>query len=186
MPIIKRYPNRKLYDTAAKRYVSLDGVAEMIHEGEEVQVVDHATGEDLTTLILTQIIVEQEKHQSGFVPRPVLTGLIQSGGRTLASLRRSLTAPLDLFRQVDEEIERRLHRLVGLGELAEGEAQRLLEKLTAARVSRVSLFEEDPLEQKLLIRDLPTRADLHALSALLDQLSAEVDRLTEAEARAEG
>ena len=61
MPIIKRYPNRKLYDTAAKQYVSLDGIAAMIRRGDEVQVVDHATGEDLTTLTLTQIIVEQEK-----------------------------------------------------------------------------------------------------------------------------
>ncbi len=42
MPVIKRYPNRKLYDTAAKQYVSLDGVAEMIRRGEPVQVIDHA------------------------------------------------------------------------------------------------------------------------------------------------
>ncbi len=130
MPTIKRYPNRKLYDTAAKQYVSLEGIAAMIRRGDEVRVVDHATGEDLTTLTLTQIIVEQEKQQSGFLPSPVLTGLIRSGGNTLAHLRRSLSVPLDLFRQVDDEIERRLQQLVGLGEMAEGEAQRLLEKLT--------------------------------------------------------
>ena len=180
MPIIKRYPNRKLYDTAAKQYVSLEGITEMIRRGQEVQVVDHATREDLTTLTLTQIIVEQEKQQSGFLPRPVLTGLIQSGGHTLATLRRSLTAPLDLFRQVDEEIEHRLQKLVGLGELAEGEAQRLLEKLTGASARSAALPNDDAVEQELRARDLPTRADLRVLSELVDRLSTQVDELAEA------
>jgi polyhydroxyalkanoate synthesis repressor PhaR len=177
MPIIKRYPNRKLYNTTAKQYVSLEGIAEMIRRGDEVQVVDHTTGEDLTTLTLTQIIVEQEKQQSGFLPSPVLTGLIRSGGNTLAHLRRSLSTPLDLFRQVDDEIERRLQKLVGLGEMAEGEAQRLLEKLTAAGQHTDMPPGDAALEQGLRIRTLPTRSDLRTLSELLDQLSAQVDEL---------
>ncbi len=61
MPLIKRYPNRKLYDTEAKRYVTLENITEMIQKGEEVQVVDYESGEDLTNLTLTQIILEQEK-----------------------------------------------------------------------------------------------------------------------------
>ena len=73
MPIIKRYPNRKLYDTDAKRYITLDGIAELIRDGAEVQVVDHTTNEDLTAVTLTQIIFEQEKRNSGFLPKSVLT-----------------------------------------------------------------------------------------------------------------
>ena len=178
MPVIKRYPNRKLYDTAAKQYISLDGIAELVRQGQEVQVVDHATGEDLTTLTLTQIIVEQERLQSGFLPHAVLTGLIRSGGNTLATLRRSLMAPLEILRQVDEEIERRVQRLVSVGELAEGEAEHLLEKLTAAGRKGETSLSEETLERQLRARLLPTRADLRALSTLLDQLSAEVDELT--------
>jgi len=174
MPVIKRYPNRKLYDTAAKQYISLEGITDLIRRGEDVQVVDHATGEDLTTLILTQIMVEQEKQQSGFLPRPVLTGLIQSGGATLATLRRSLMAPLDFLRQVDEEIERRLQQLVGLGELADTEAQGLLVKLTG---SDQPAPDDEALEQELRTYNLPTRADLRKLSDLLDRLSADVDEL---------
>jgi polyhydroxyalkanoate synthesis repressor PhaR len=79
MPVIKRYPNRKLYDTAARQYIALDGVAALIRAGAEVQVVDHATGEDLTALILMQIIVEQEKRQRGFLPQTLLAGLVQAG-----------------------------------------------------------------------------------------------------------
>jgi polyhydroxyalkanoate synthesis repressor PhaR len=180
MPTIKRYPNRKLYDTTAKQYVSLDSITAMIRRGDDVRVVDHSTGEDLTTLTLTQIIVEQEKQQSGFVPSPILMGLIRSGGNTLASLRRSLSVPLDLLHQVDDEIERRLQQLVGLGELAEGEAQRLLEKLTAAGKHADAPLGDAELEQAVQVRTVSTRSDLQVLSELLDQLSAQVDELARA------
>ena len=88
MLIIKRYPNRKLYDTEAKKYITLDGISDLIRDGQEIQVLDHASGEDLTAVILTQIIFEQEKKNSGFLPRSVLRGLVQAGGDTIGSLRR--------------------------------------------------------------------------------------------------
>lgn len=82
MAIIKRYPNRKLYDTEAKKYITLDGIAELIRDGQEVQVMDHSTGEDLTTLTLTQIIFEQEKEKR--LPAPVrIDGTGEGGGRSI-------------------------------------------------------------------------------------------------------
>lgn len=80
MVIIKRYPNRKLYNTETKKYITLDGIADLIREGEEVQVLDHATGEDLTALSLSQILFEREKKSAGFLPHSVLTSLVQAGG----------------------------------------------------------------------------------------------------------
>ncbi len=67
MVVIKRYPNRKLYDTIAKQYITLDGVAELVRQGSEIKVVDHASGEDLTAFTLTQIILEQEKKRMGYL-----------------------------------------------------------------------------------------------------------------------
>ena len=67
MRIIKRYSNRKLYDTAAKEYITLEAIADLIRAGEEIQVVDNVTEEDLTALTLSQIILEQEKKKKGFV-----------------------------------------------------------------------------------------------------------------------
>lgn len=90
MPLIKRYPNRKLYDTEAKCYVTLDGIAQLIQSGVDVQVVDYESGDDLTNLTLSQIIFEQEKKGVGFLPRTLLTGLIRTGGETLDFLRRNL------------------------------------------------------------------------------------------------
>ncbi|MGD8598405.1 MAG: polyhydroxyalkanoate synthesis regulator DNA-binding domain-containing protein, partial [Anaerolineae bacterium] len=111
MTRIKRYPNRKLYDTEAKQYITLEGIAALIRQGNEVQVIDHATGEDLTALTLTQIIFEQEKKRRGFLPQSVLTSLVQAGGDRMSTLRQALATPLNLARQVDEEIEQRLQTL---------------------------------------------------------------------------
>ena len=65
MITIKRYPNRKLYDTAAGQYVTLDGLAGLIQAGNEIEVIDNKTGEDMTAVILTQVIYEQEKKEGG-------------------------------------------------------------------------------------------------------------------------
>ncbi len=175
MPVIKRYPNRKLYDTEAKQYVSLEAIADLVRQGAEVQVIDHATGEDLTTLILVQIIAGQEKARSGFLPASVLTGLVRTGGNTLTTLRHGLAAPLDLLRGIDEEIERRVHQLIDLGELAEDEGWRLIRKLTDPSALATPPAASERLVRSL--RDLPTRQDVRALSDALDQLTIEVEAL---------
>lgn len=182
MPLIKRYPNRKLYDTEAKKYITLDGIAELIRKGEEVQVVDHTTDEDLTAVTLTQIIFEQEKKKSGFLPTSVLTGLVQSGGQTLNSLRRSLVNPLDLLNHVDIEIDKRLGGLVARGELAKEEASKLRAKLlsdpvrTADDVTEANL---DNLEQAVRARGVPTKDEVNALINQLDVLTEKINTLSE-------
>ena len=178
MIIIKRYPNRKLYNTSAKQYITLEGVAHLIREGEEVQILDHATGEDLTALTLTQIIFEQEKKEGGFLPRSVLTGLVQSGGQTLSTLRRTLASPLNLRLHVDMEIERRLSSLVASGQLTEEESSMMKEKLlsTSTSIQDTTIPSEEELEQLLINRGVPTRDDLLELSNRLDDLFAKLDK----------
>lgn len=179
MPVIKRYPNRKLYDTQAKRYITLQGIATLIRQGEELSVVDHVTGEDLTALTLSQVIFEQEKKQGDFVPSPVLSGLIQAGGGTLSTLRRILTPALDLLRQIDEEIEKRVQLLISQGELAEDEGLRLRDQLVAlGRRSRDTFWlSADELEQVLAKRGIPTYDDVQQIAEQLDLLAAKLDDL---------
>jgi polyhydroxyalkanoate synthesis repressor PhaR len=176
MPIIKRYPNRKLYDTDAKKYITLDGIASLIRQGQEVQVVDHTSGEDLTALTLSQIIFEQEKKGGGFLPKSVLTSLVQAGGDTMNSLRRGLTAPLDLFRQVDDEIERRLQTLINRGELAKEEGIQLRTKLLNLG-RRHSGIDEADLEQALEAQGVPKQEEIQHLSHQIESLSAKLDTL---------
>jgi len=77
---IKRYDNRKLYDTEASEYVSLDDVAELVRRGETVEVVDNATGEDLTAQTLTQIILEEGKDGHEVLPSDLLHQLLRRSG----------------------------------------------------------------------------------------------------------
>ena len=178
--IIKRYPNRKMYNTSEKKYVTLDGIAQLILQGEEIQILNHASGEDLTAVTLTQIIFEQEKKEGGFLPRSVLTGLIQSGGQTLGSLRRTLASPLDLWLHVDIEIEKRLKHLVSTGELTDKEYQELHQKLlsTSHPEQEAPIPTEEELEHLLTSRGIPTGDDIQELNDRLDELVAKLDDLS--------
>jgi polyhydroxyalkanoate synthesis repressor PhaR len=180
MLVIKRYPNRKLYDTETKGYITLEQIAGLIRDGQDIQVIDNVTGEDLTAVVLTQIILEQEKKQAGFVPSGILAGLVQSGGRTLSSLRQSLTNPHDLIHQIDTEIDQRIQRLIDQGELAEEEARRWREKLLtqwSGEVSQPSPVDQGTFTRLLTELGAPSREDLRQLSQQLEALAAEIESL---------
>jgi len=83
--VVKRYANRKLYDTQRSRYVTLEQIADMIRSGEDVKIVDNNSKEDLTAITLTQIIFEEEKKQS-FLPLSALRNIIQSGASNMTQL----------------------------------------------------------------------------------------------------
>jgi polyhydroxyalkanoate synthesis repressor PhaR len=84
--VIKRYANRKLYDTQHSRYVTLDQIAEMIRGGDDVKIVDNKSKEDLTSVTLAQIIFEEEKRQKSFLPLQAMRNIIQSGGESITQL----------------------------------------------------------------------------------------------------
>ena len=84
--VIKRYANRKLYDTQRSRYVTLDQIADMIRGGQDVKIVDNNSKEDLTSITLAQIIFEQEKKQKAYLPLGAMKDIIQSGGASLSEM----------------------------------------------------------------------------------------------------
>jgi polyhydroxyalkanoate synthesis repressor PhaR len=100
--IIKRYANRKLYDTEHSRYVTLDQISEMIRNGDDVKIVDNKTKEDLTTVTLAQIIFEEEKKQRSFLPLNAMRNIIQSGGEWFAEAQRRVQSILPGKKKEDE------------------------------------------------------------------------------------
>ena len=102
--IIKRYANRKLYDTQHSRYVTLDQISEMIRAGDEVKIVDNKTKEDLTTVTLAQIIFEEEKKQRSFLPLGAMRNIIQNGGEWFAEAQRRVQSVLPFKRGADEPV----------------------------------------------------------------------------------
>jgi polyhydroxyalkanoate synthesis repressor PhaR len=163
MATIKRYPNRKLYHLEAKQYVTLQQLAALIQAGQEVVVTDHETGEDLTNLTLTQIILEQEKRSNaGVVPRALLTGLIRTGGETLDQVRRVL--PAWPGRADGPRVEATREAAIEQGRQVAEAIQTLL-RLDARVDDLLHLF------------NLPTRRDLETLQTRVEQLNLRLEQL---------
>src|SRR5512139_1974753 len=132
MPLIKRYANRKLYDTESKRYITLEGIAEMVRQQQDVKVVDHETGEDITALTQAQIIFEQERKLRSGIPHTVFTNLIQTGSATLNQVWHALIPPDELKKAVNTEIEKRVQVLMQNGQIGDDDGLHLLDLLLTA------------------------------------------------------
>jgi polyhydroxyalkanoate synthesis repressor PhaR len=103
---IKKYPNRRMYDTANSRYVNLAQIAEMIKGGEIVEVVDATSGEDLTKVILAQIILEEEKGNRNLLPVEFLHEIIKYGESTYGDfLKGFLASSFEAYQQAQQQME---------------------------------------------------------------------------------
>jgi polyhydroxyalkanoate synthesis repressor PhaR len=119
--LIKKYANRKLYDTRTSRYVTLDGIAQLVRDGHDIRVVDRDNGHDLTQVILSQIVLTEEKKGPKRLVDAGADALHDRGQALLDYVRRTLM-PDELVSEVerrrgnvegviDEAIERTLRRL---------------------------------------------------------------------------
>ncbi len=104
---IKRYQNRKLYDTHQSCYVTLDEIAEMIMRGEEVAVIDNRTKKDITSSTLTQIIFEKQKRSKTIIPVITLRDIIQVGGGTFSGfLSKSAESGTSVLTKAKADLDR--------------------------------------------------------------------------------
>jgi polyhydroxyalkanoate synthesis repressor PhaR len=104
--VIKRYSNRKLYDTQESRYVTLEEIEEMIRTGREISVVDAGSGEDLTSVTLTQIILENERTRRASLPAAFLHQLIKHGESWQEFVQKSMRASLEGMVSSQRDMER--------------------------------------------------------------------------------
>jgi polyhydroxyalkanoate synthesis repressor PhaR len=139
MSTIRRYDSRKLYDPTASRYVSLDEIATRIRRGEEIEVVDNVSGENVTALTLMQIILDEGKSGRGRIPPEMLHDLVRVSGEKISNgvgqvqttMNRLMRASLDRLAPIREakrdiaRLEERLRQLEGT-----------LSKLDKAKASR--------------------------------------------------
>ncbi len=172
--IIKRYSNRKLYDTNESRYVTLVEIAQMIRAGEEVQIIDNRTKEDLTSVTLAQIVFEEEKKKPASTPLYVLRDMVRHGGDKLFSF-------------IADEVNPRVHAIRAEAEQAVARIfRREVEGIRQARefvkVSRQTLEEWNRTLEERLHRAMKTVVGLPSLhrevQALRDKLS-ELERKLE-------
>jgi polyhydroxyalkanoate synthesis repressor PhaR len=181
--IIKRYTNRKLYDTVESRYVTLDEIAVMVKQGMEVQIVDNRSKDDLTSVTLAQIIFEEEKKRNQ-MPLALLREIIRRPGEALSGFIENKVTPR--VASIREGAESRLDKLLGReegGASSEGfnptdlvkASQRALEEWQRRIDERIKLVVENVTQNlPALGRDLQTLAQrLEAIETQITQLEAE-------------
>ena len=178
MVLIKRYANRKLYNTDTSRYITLKGIAELIEQGDEIRVIDNETGEDITSIALSQILVDNERSNRA-MPRSLLSDLIQKSGDALyGALKKGVGDAQENIGELQRGVRRAIHT-------REQEAARLREAWTDAR-SEWDNVVQGAVERVFKALDLPRRADIEALNENLERVARALEALDERESQDDG
>ena len=174
--VIKRYTNRKLYDTVESRYVTLDEIAEMVKAGVEVKILDNRTKEDLTSVTLAQIIFEEEKNTSKMNLR-TLKDMIRYGGERAAQLVEDTQAELrGRVEAVRQAAEQRVQVLLKTSQQTSDRAKEMVaasQEAVAQFQRRVDERVRTALEGMSSLSDL--RRDVSALSDRIGDIEKKLD-----------
>jgi polyhydroxyalkanoate synthesis repressor PhaR len=177
--IIKRYTNRKLYDTVESRYVTLDEIAEMVKAGTEVKILDNRTKEDLTSVTLAQIIFEEEKKTSKMSLR-TLKDLIRHGGERAAQIVEDTQAELrGRVEAVKQAAEQRVQTLLKSGQQTSDRAK----EMVAASQEAVAQFQRRVDERvRTALEGMANLSELRRdLTEISDRIAALEKKLEEIE-----
>ncbi|HKC19761.1 MAG TPA: polyhydroxyalkanoate synthesis regulator DNA-binding domain-containing protein [Candidatus Dormibacteraeota bacterium] len=142
--LIKKYANRKLYDTRTSRYITLDGIAQLLRDGHDIKVVDRDDGRDLTQLTLSQVVLEEEKRGPARLVDAGGEMLHDRGQAVLDYVRKTLNVPGELRNEVGRRRE-------GLETIVDDAIERALQRLR-----------------------IPTRKDIDRINERLDRISAQM------------
>jgi polyhydroxyalkanoate synthesis repressor PhaR len=177
---IKRYRNRKLYNTQTKHYITLEEIESLIKRQVDIKIIDNTSGRDITAATLSQIIFELGKKRSSFLPINLLVSLVQTGGSRLEEIRHKVFESLNLSHHYDVEIERRVNILIERGDLTQEEGTLMLNKLLDARFGQDELV--GSLETRILNffiqQQIPSKSDFEELVLRLESLAEQVDAIT--------
>ena len=144
--LIKKYANRKLYDTQTSQYITLEGIAGLVREGHTIEVLDRDTGQDLTQVILSQIVLSEEKRGPARLMDAGADALHDRGQALLDYVRKTLNVPGDLVGQVER------------------------------RRGDVEAMVDDAIERALRRLRIPSRHDLDHINERIDALTAELKK----------
>ncbi len=144
--LIKKYANRKLYDTRTSRYITLDGIAQLVRDGHDIKVIERDNGNDLTQVTLSQIVLEEEKRGPGRLVDAGGEMLHDRGQALLDYVRKTLNVPADLRNQVERSRE------------------------------NLETMADDAIERALRRLRIPTRRDIDRINERLDRISSQLKR----------
>jgi len=181
--IIKKYANRKLYDTEEKKYVNLSEISRLIREGVDLKVVDNKTKEDITSLVLAQIIVEQEKTKKIMLPS-IFSPLkmLKRGGEDMFRLgRKMFLGGLGLVSLTKERANEIAQELIKKGELSQNESKEfVIDIMDKAEKEKDRLIEKikPEIDKKLEKMNFASKKCVDNLEKKIDELGNKIDQLS--------
>lgn len=175
--IIKKYANRRLYNTRTSSYITLDHLAQMVKENIEFKVLDAKTGADLTHTILTQIIMEEEASGEQMLPTNFLRQLISMYGNSMQALLPGyLEASMEHFRENQVKLRKAIEESIGSNPLAQI-AQRNMELFKAATAAFVPGAVQAEAEKAAASQAAPADDELAALRKQMADMQKKLDQL---------
>jgi polyhydroxyalkanoate synthesis repressor PhaR len=170
--IIKKYANRRLYNTQSSKYITLDFLAELTRKDIEFQVLDAKTGEDITHSVLTQIIMEEENAGQGMLPVNFLRQIISLYGDSMQGLvPQFLESSMDNFRKNQKQVQDAIETAITSGPFGQI-AKQNIEIMRAARDAFV------PNLGNLAGKKAKSGESLDDLKRQMAELQAKIDKLS--------
>jgi polyhydroxyalkanoate synthesis repressor PhaR len=176
---IKKYANRKLYDTVDKQYISMEQLAALVRAGESVSVLDNQTGEDITVQILSQLLSKDRKRQDSEMISDMLSQMLRRGSTTLADYARRTTSRWqEAVHVAEEEIERIACQLYK--ELPEGVVSKRKEEVKQT-IGKVKEWISDKVDQRVNdmmgMMNVASRDQMDGLSKEMRALAGRLDEI---------
>ena len=139
--VIKKYPNRRLYDTEESRYITLSDVKELVMNKVDFEVIDKKTGEDITRQILLQVISEQEQHGDAIMSEDFLSEVIRAYGSVVPDyMGKYLEQSMEFFMQQQKFLQGQVQSVVGSDPIS------AMAELTQKNIARFQSFQEEMLK----------------------------------------
>jgi len=181
MHLIKKYANRKLYDTKDKKYLTMDILADLIKSGKEVSIIDNETGDDLTSAIVSQLLAREETDTDRAVPSKVLMQMLRKGRGTLFGYgKKYVSLWQSALTMSKDEIEKLVNSLVKDKEISESEGHNLKNEIVGfANNLKAWIIEniDHRVSETLKVMNLSTKDHVEDLTDRVDALTKKVREL---------
>ncbi len=169
--LIKRYANRKLYNTQTSRYITLKGIAELIEAEHEIRVIDNETGEDITTVALSQILVDSERSNSA-VPNSLFSQLMERGGDVIyGALQRGVHDATEGIGELQQRVQKAVR--------SPNESSGISDWIAYANPDFDRMVQK-AVERVFEMLDLPRRSDIDTLNKNLERVASAIENLERA------
>jgi polyhydroxyalkanoate synthesis repressor PhaR len=181
MHLIKKYVNRKLYDTTDKRYLTMDQLAELIKAGAEVSIIDNETGDDLTSAIVSQLLAREDSGNDKAVPSRVLMQMLRKGRGTLFGYGKKYVALWQsALTMSKDEIEKLVNSLIVEKEISESDGRNLKKEILGFANNLKSWILENidqRVSEALKVMNLSSKDQVNELNKRVDALARKIKEL---------